>query len=113
MGPTEWTAIMGAGVTLVGFGVSWGVLRTIIKNHSGQLSTTTANALTMETKFIACQLRSAGTGAQLNEALTNLTNGMAEYKKERNTLSRDLQLHREEVIGRLATLEALIRNGGQ
>ena len=113
MGPTEWTAIMGAGVTLVGFGVSWGVLRTIIKNHSGQLNTTAKNVVTLETKFIACQLRSAGVGAQANEALANLTKGLGEYKEERKTLSRDLQSHREEVIGRLATLEALIRNGGQ
>ena len=113
MGPTEWTAIMGAGVTLVGFGISWGVLRTIIKNHSGQLIKTSGEVKTIEDNLSACKLRSVLAGTKANEMLITLSRGVNQYADERRELVKDLQLHREDVISRLVRLETLIRNGGK
>lgn len=116
MTPAEWTMIIGCGCTvggtLLGTGITWGVTRTVIKNHSKQIEDTTAQFANLETKFSACQLRSVQVGTQANETMVGLKKSLSGYLEERRELAKDLQEHRLEVIGRLSTLEALIRNGG-
>jgi hypothetical protein len=115
--PTEITVILGFGCTvggtLIGGGITWGVFRTLIKNNSNDIEKTSKQLISLEKNFSACQLRSVQVGTQANETMIVLSKTLTEYSSERKILARDLQDHREEVIGRLSTLEALIRNGGK